>query len=211
MFKSKEGIKEFLQTADLLISDLDGTLAPAITLRFVIQNFFQRDFMNPSFYFWVLSSVYGYIKQGKDAYPEAWENYLKKLKINPECRIRLKPILYSKVKEFHQLLNEQNPNLKKIIISRTSQDIANPYKDLLEYDEVYGRVKDKGGLVSKILDGYKKCVIIGDSISDKPMLDEAKRQGKESLGIFRYTFKRDKKEGFDLYFKKWKELEGILK
>lgn len=211
LVESKKYQKWFFQNADLLISDLDGTLAHSAAFRFVIRNYFQKDFMDPNFYFWFLRSFFKFIKHGKDAYSDGWKDYLKSLKININAKVHLKPFLYPGVKEFHQLLKEQNPKLKKIIVSETLPNIVEFYKDLLDYDEAYGLVENKGKLASKILNDYKRPIVIGDNIADKLILDEIDKQGIIRLGIFKYIFKKDKREGFDLYIRSWKTLEEILK
>lgn len=211
MPKSKEEIKEFIKTADILLSDLDGTLAPSTAFRFVIQNYLKEDYKNPDFYFWALDSFFKYLKQEKDAYSEGWQNYLKKFKIKSNQKVNLKPSLYSGVKEAHELINKLNPNLTKLIVTETLPDIAEFYKNLLNYDGRYSLVENKGDLTQMISYAWDKYIVIGDNIADKLMIDELKKQNKECLGIFKYIFKKDKREGFDLYIRKWKELEEILK
>lgn len=208
---SKKYLKWYFQNADLLVSDLDGTLARSTAFRVVIHNYFQRDFMDPNFYFWALDSLFKYLKSGKDAYSEGWHNYLKKLKINQKEKYHLKKLLYPGVKEFHELLRKENPNLTKIIVTETLPNIAESYKDLLGYCGTYNVVKDKSKIIKMILYAFKKPIIIGDNIADKSMLDEIDKQNKVRLGIFKYPFKKDKRRGFDLYIKTWKELEEILK
>jgi len=160
-------IVESIISADIVVSDIDLTVAPYSILGAMYSKL-GRIKMVGAF----LSSI-GNLTRISQKYTD---NYAKKN-------------LYPEVLEFYKALPS---NITRILVTRNAKRIAEAYRKALNFDLAYAREYDKRATIEKILGKYteaKKFVIVGDNFTDERMLIFLRAQQKKGridnvTGIF---------------------------
>lgn len=211
---SKEDVRRTILNSELLISDLDYSIAASPTKAVVIKGFFY----NPITLLWGAVSLLRIVKAGRKNRYSIWQNYftrfekyLEKIVIDLEKESRR---IYPGVRGFIDYLHENCPNQKSILVTRTDKKIGFPYQQILGFNEAYYRRFEKDKVIDELIIKYSPRIITiaGDSEEDKEMIDTAKKSKIEyCLGINVAKNIKRVNEEFDINIgRNWKGLQEII-
>lgn len=150
-------IVESIRSSDVIISDLDRTIAPINILGALLSKLGRRKFVDA-----FLRNI-GSLTRITQRYTD---NYAKQH-------------LYPDVLEFYKALP---PNVVKILVTRNTGRIAESYCKALNFNRAYERQHDKNATIEQILREYplaKSFVLFGDDGADEMMLNFLRKQQKE--------------------------------
>ncbi len=177
-----EEIVESVVKADVIISDIDGTVAPNNKIGILYSEIARRKLAGHSLR-WFDKGV---------GFSKFW--YTKEY---------AKGKAFPGVLDFYQDLSKLNPDQKKIMVSRNARIVLNAYQQALCFTDILPREFDKKEAVDKIIDMYpnaRNFVVFGNDSSDQEMLDHlrAKKDERYSVkGIYVASSRPAINKGFD--------------
>lgn len=203
--------------SDILISDLDDTVAPSPAETVVLDYFKNpKNVYDMRFLEWFFISLYNFVKKGVLAKPEIWKNFVK-LFLSDSKELEMlrqiytpefaKSTLYRGVLEFYSLLPE---TMIKIYITENIKVIADAYRQAAGFDEVICEPSNKAQSIDEVLEKYAKrrsFVLVSDfdDLSMFNRLSDLRREGRirelTSINVvhFPYNFlPYDSKRRFDV-------------
>lgn len=208
-----EDIRNIILGSDLIISDLDKTIAKWPTRRVIERNFIR----NPWTIVWGFFSLLRIMKIGKRNRYKIWIEYFTRFPDLPRDVSNIEKAskkIYPGCEEFFDYVNRRCPHQKQILVTMTDERIGMPYQGLLGFDEAHYQKLEKYKVVEELIAKYNPRIIsiAGDSIEDKKMVDAGKSAGLEyCLGINVVKSTRKINEDFDINIgRNWKGLQDII-
>ncbi|MDI6737489.1 MAG: hypothetical protein QME12_03145 [Nanoarchaeota archaeon] len=178
------GIAARLYHSNIILTDLDDTLAKS-PMKKVACGFLKRLDMlaNPKFIKWCAKAAWKKAVNGKKAESGLAREFVEKFIDGKESE-RIQRLvtseyaistLYPGVKELYSLL----PNSEKVIVTRSIEEIANPYMNALEFNMALSSEFSKSEAAEFIMGVFpesKKYAVFGDSEEDEEMVDYLRRE-----------------------------------
>jgi len=153
------------RSIDTLVLDLDGTIARQVTIELVLRSIPKNAF-NSSFWFWLFRCGLSYLLHGKRNQGALWAEHLKNgyniWVPEKQAFFNRRALRYVRRKLFDY------KNATKILVTRTIPEIAEPFAEYFELDEVF-TVRNKTN--PEFIEGLGKYVkgnvlVVGDSQDD---------------------------------------------
>lgn len=178
------GIAARLYHSDIILSDLDDTIAKSPTKK-VAYSFLRRADMLFNFRFiaWCSKALYLKAARGKKAESESGKEFIEKfIKTQKDNTIEsiitseyAESSLFPGIKKVYSML----PKASKVIVTRTTEAIAEPYGNALGFDmvlDIQYTKKDSVDFIMNVFPNLRRYAVFGDSEEDEEMADYLKHK-----------------------------------
>ena len=164
-------LKEELNQADALITDLDGTIGDPAKKIAIYDNLFNGRIFNPRFISWFIRTGIKYLKKGKEAETESWKEYINLfLQYQDELKEieekfshdKISPLLYPGVERFFSLVPR---HIHKTLMTKNITEVAIAFVDFLRIEEVIPEAFNKERETIRFLEENKdlrRCLVFED-------------------------------------------------
>ncbi|MFH1065778.1 MAG: hypothetical protein V1734_04715 [Nanoarchaeota archaeon] len=173
------GVAARLYHSDIILSDLDDTIAKSPAKKLAYSFLRRADMLfNSQFIAWCSKAVWKKAVHGKKAESELGKEFIEKFIMTQKDKIIESIItpeyaessLFPGIKELYSMLQ----NASKVIVTRTTEAIAEPYGNALGFDmmlDIQYTKKDSVDFVMDVFPDLKKYAVFGDSEEDEEMAD----------------------------------------
>ncbi len=186
------GLVERLQRADILVTDLDDTLAPSPAKAIAKHNLKRsKHFLNPSYWAWCFKSAAKLFSEGKGAESMLWKDYLERFLHEPEEVAYLQKRYTAEFAAqtaypYTDLFFHSLPlDMVKVCVTRNIREVGEAYQKALGIDRVVSEAFDKELAIEDLVEveyaEWTRYILMGDSEEDERMLVRLKEMEKAGL------------------------------